>query len=68
MKFGTVLKPLLAGREVRAVAREVGLHENTLYRVLSEKSDMTWDTAESVLDALGYQILVVPKDATTVAR
>ncbi|GGR31170.1 helix-turn-helix domain-containing protein [Deinococcus ruber] len=50
------------GLTVRDLAKRARTHENTIFRA-ERGGGITWNTAERVLDALGQQVLVVPKDA-----
>ena len=54
------------GATVRDLAKRVGIHENTLFNA-ERGGNITLNTAEKVLDALGQQILVVPADAKKLA-
>lgn len=41
------IKTQLKDRNIRAVARAVGLHENTIYRFLNDR-DPRWSTVEKL--------------------
>jgi len=47
---------------VRELTRRSGTHENTIFRAERGKG-INWNTAEKVLEALGHQVLIVPRDA-----
>jgi transcriptional regulator with XRE-family HTH domain len=53
----------LHGAKRATLARAAGISPGTLLRAELHGGDLGWSTAEKVLTALGYQVLIIPRDA-----
>lgn len=59
--FRKALRNVAQSRQMASVARDAGVTRESLYRATSEIGNPTLETLNSVLQALGVKIQIVPK-------
>lgn len=63
-KFSDWLKKELKMQDLTPtkLAKISGVHPNTIHNYLAERCEPTWFNAECLINALGYDLAVIPRD------
>ena len=66
MKMRDKIKQMVKAVGIRQTARNIGIDPGGLYRTIN--GDLRMDTAETILNALGYQLKIVRKGVNRATR
>jgi probable addiction module antidote protein len=61
--FNSAIDDVVRARGVAKIAESAGISREGLYKALRKESKPRFETIAAVLDALGFAVRVVPKDA-----